>query len=144
MKNILITGGAGFIGSHTCLAFLEQGFNIYVADSFVNSSKNVFEKLKNILNISFNFDEDKIKVFEGDIRNYKFLENIFFEASSNNEKIDGVVHLAGLKSVSQSILNPTMYWDVNVHGSINLLKVMQANNCKTILFSSSATVYGNS
>ena len=68
MKNILITGGAGFIGSHTCLAFLEQGFNIYVADSFVNSSKNVFEKLKNILNASVNFDEDKIKVYEGDIR----------------------------------------------------------------------------
>ena len=144
MKNILITGGAGFIGSHTCLAFLEQGFNIYVADSFINSSKNVFEKLKNILNSSFNFDEGKIKVFEGDIRNYKFLENIFFEASSNNEKIDGVVHLAGLKSAFQSTLNPTLYWDVNVHGFINLLKVMQANNCKTILFSSSATVYGNS
>ena len=144
MKNILITGGGGFIGSHTCLIFLEHGFNLYIADSFVNSSKEVFQNIKNILNISCKYVENKINIFEGDIRNFKFLLNIFHEASKKNQAIDGVIHLAGVKSVFESTLNPTLYWDVNVNGSINLLKAMQANKCKTILFSSSATVYGNS
>lgn len=144
MKNILITGGAGFIGSHTCLNFLEKGLNIYVADSFKNSSKKVFEKLKKILDISGCYDQNKINIFEGDIRDNKFLENIFLEASKKNESIDGVIHFAGLKAVAESTFNPIKYWDVNVNGSINLLKVMKKNDCKTILFSSSATVYGNS
>ena len=144
MKNILITGGAGFFGSHTCLNFLEKGFNIYIADSFINSSKKVFARLKEILDITGYYDQNKINIFVGDIRDNNFLENIFLEASKKNEAIDGVIHFAGLKAVAESTFNPIMYWDVNVNGSINLLKVMQKNNCKTILFSSSATVYGNS
>ena len=81
MKNILITGGAGFIGSHTCLIFLEKGFNIYIADSFINSSKEVFARLKKIIDIYGCHDQNKINIFEGDIRDNKFLENIFSEAS---------------------------------------------------------------
>lgn len=144
MKNILITGGAGFIGSHICLELLEKDFNIYVADSFINSSVKVFEKLKLIINDSSDYFVNKINVFEGDIRDKKFLKNIFFEAIKKNEKIDCVIHLAGLKSVRESVENPLLYWDVNVNGSLNLFKVMEENNCKTLLFSSSATVYGNS
>ena len=144
MKNILITGGAGFIGSHTCLNFLEKGFNIYIADSFINSSKKVFERLKKIIDVYGCYDQNKINIFEGDIRDYKFLDNIFLEALKKNEAIDGVIHFAGLKAVAESTFNPLKYWDVNVNGSINLFKVMKKNNCKTILFSSSATVYGNS
>lgn len=144
MKNILITGGAGFIGSHICLELLEKDFNIYVADSFINSSVKVFEKLKLIINDSSDYSLNKINVFEGDIRDKKFLNNIFFEAIKKNEKIDCVIHLAGLKSVRESVENPLLYWDVNVNGSLNLFKVMEENNCKTLLFSSSATVYGNS
>ena len=144
MKNILITGGAGFIGSHICLELLEKDFNIYVADSFINSSVKVFEKLKLIINNSSDYSVNKINVFEGDIRDEEFLKNIFLEASKNNEKIDCVIHLAGLKSVRESVENPLLYWDVNVNGSLNLFKVMEENNCKTLLFSSSATVYGNS
>ena len=144
MKNILITGGAGFVGSHICLELLKKDFNIYVADSFINSSVEVFEKLKLILNDASDYSGNKINVFEGDIRDKKFLNTIFFEASRKNEKIDCVIHLAGLKSVRESVENPLLYWDVNVNGSLNLLKVMANNNCKTILFSSSATVYGNS
>ena len=144
LKNILITGGAGFIGSHTCLKFLEGGFNIYIADSFINSSKKVFERIKKITDIYGFHDQKNINIFEGDIRDNKFLENIFLEASKKNEAIDGVIHFAGLKAVAESTFKPIKYWDVNVNGSINLLKVMQKNNCKTILFSSSATVYGTS
>ena len=144
LKNILITGGAGFIGSHTCLKFLEGGFNIYIADSFINSSKKVFERIKKITDIYGFYDQKKINIFEGDIRDNKFLENIFLQASKKNEAIDGVIHFAGLKAVAESTFKPIKYWDVNVNGSINLLKVMQKNNCKTILFSSSATVYDNS
>ena len=144
MKNILITGGAGFIGSHICLDLLKKDFNIYVADSFMNSSVRVFERLKIILNNSGKHYRNKINVYEGDIRDKKFLQNIFLQASQKNEEIDCVIHLAGLKSVRESVVNPLLYWDVNVNGSLNLFKVMEESNCKTLLFSSSATVYGNS
>tara|TARA_B100000989_G_scaffold297111_1_gene281957 strand:- start:6826 stop:7884 length:1059 start_codon:yes stop_codon:yes gene_type:complete len=144
MKNILITGGMGFIGSHTCLDFLEEGFNITIIDSLKNSSKNVLKGLKEILELSNNYDQNKISFHEGDIRNTAFLQEVFFEAKKKNNPIDGVIHFAGLKAVKESILDPILYWDVNVNGSINLFKIMEENNCKTILFSSSATVYGDS
>ena len=143
MKNILITGGAGFIGSHTCLVFLEKGYNLYVLDSFVNSTKSVFEGIKKILKLSKKLDKKKLNIFEGDIRDKKFLQNIFKEASKKDQKIDGVLHFAGLKAVGESTEIPLKYWDVNVNGTINLLQVMDENDCKTILFSSSATVYGD-
>ncbi len=144
MKNILITGGTGFIGSHTCLNFLEEGFNITIIDSLKNSSTNVLKSIKEILELSNNYDENKINFYKGDIRNSAFLKDVFLEAKNKNNPIDGVIHFAGLKSVSESTLNPILYWDVNVNGSLNLFKIMEENNCKTILFSSSATVYGDS
>ena len=144
MKNILITGGTGFIGSHTCLNFLEEDFNITIIDSLKNSSRNVLKGIKKILELSNNYDENKIKFYEGDIRNTAFLREVFLQAKNKGNPIDGVIHFAGLKAVGESVLNPILYWDVNVNGSINLFKIMEENNCKTILFSSSATVYGNS
>lgn len=144
MKNILITGGTGFIGSHTCLNFLEEGFNITIIDSLKNSSKGVLKGIKEILELSNKYDEKKINFYKGDIRDKAFLKDVFLEAKNNNKPIDGVIHFAGLKAVKESTLNPILYWDVNVNGSINLLKTMEENNCRTILFSSSATVYGNS
>ena len=87
MKNILITGGMGFIGSHTCLDFLEEGFNITIIDSLKNSSKIVLKGLKKILELSNNYDENKINFHEGDIRNAAFLQEVFLEAKKKNEQI---------------------------------------------------------
>ena len=94
MKNILITGGTGFIGSHTCLNFLEEGFNVTIIDSLKNSSKAVLKGVKEILQLSNNYNENKINFFEGDIRNTAFLKKVFLEAKKENNPIDGVIHLA--------------------------------------------------
>lgn len=144
MKNILITGGAGFIGSHICLTLLEADYNIYIVDNFSNSSKKVFDSIKKIIKRKANFDINRLNIFDGDIRDEDFLNRVFEEASKNGKSIDGVIHCAGLKAVRESIDDPLSYWDTNVCGSINLLKVMNKNQCRTILFSSSATVYGKS
>jgi len=141
MKKILITGGAGFIGSHTCLLLLQNGFQIYVVDSFINSSPKSLNKVLLILN-NFGIDVDsKLHVFKADLKNEKKIEAIFHEAYANNKSFEAVIHFAGLKSVSESISEPLKYWENNVTGTINLLKVMEKYNCKTIVFSSSATVY---
>ncbi len=143
MNNILITGGAGFIGSHICLNLLEDEYNVFIADSFINSSRKVFDGIRGIINNKNNkFNSNRLNIFEGDIRDENFLSNIFEEASKKGMSLDGVIHCAGLKSVRESFYNPLGYWDNNVKGSINLFKVMDNNNCRTILFSSSATVYG--
>ncbi len=144
MKNILITGGTGFIGSHTCMSLLEDGYDITIIDSLINSSKKVLKGLRDIFELSKNFDENKIHFYEGDIRNTSFLQDVFLDSKNKKIPIDCVIHFAGLKAVRESILNPLLYWDVNVNGSINLLNIMQENDCRTILFSSSATVYGDS
>ena len=144
MKNILITGGTGFIGSHTCISLLEDGYDITIIDSLINSSKKVLKGLKDILELSKKYDESKIHFYEGDIRNTFFLQDVFLDSKNKKKPIDCVIHFAGLKAVRESTLNPCLYWDVNVKGSINLLNIMQENDCRTILFSSSATVYGGS
>jgi len=144
MKNILITGGTGFIGSHICLTLLEDNYNVYIVDNFSNSSRKVFDSLKQIMINEGNFNENSLNIFEGDIRDEEFLNEVFVNARKNDQSINSVIHCAGLKSVKESISNPLSYWDTNVCGSINLLKVMDKNQCRKILFSSSATVYGKS
>ena len=144
MKNILITGGAGFIGSHICVSLLEANYNIFIADTFLNSSRRVFDSIRKISINKNKPNNNEIYIFEGDIRDEGFLRNIFEKAANNQMAINGVIHCAGLKAVRESISNPLIYWDTNVKGSINLFKVMNENKCRTILFSSSATVYGNS
>lgn len=139
---ILVTGGAGFIGSHTCVLLLEKGYKLIIVDSFINSPKQVIERIKKLASLKSNFSYEDIEVKVCDIRDFQSLNQIFLEASSTGNPIDSVLHFAGLKSVSESLKNPILYWDVNVGGSINLLKVMNKNNCRTIIFSSSATIYG--
>ena len=139
MQTILVTGASGYIGSHTCLLLLNLGFEVYALDSYVNSYEY---SLKSIINIS-NVKKDKLHIFKGDIRDKKLLRNVFAQAKGNGNSIGSVIHFAGLKSVSASINKPIEYWDNNVNGSINLFNVMIENNCFTIVFSSSATVYGN-
>ncbi len=139
---ILVTGGAGYIGSHVCLQLLYFGFDVYIIDSLINSSN---QNLKNILSIYKKNKElinNNLYFFKGDIRDQVFLESIFKEVYSLNNYFHAVIHLAGLKSVRESILKPKRYWDVNLNGSINLVNVMKKFNCYSIVFSSSATVYG--
>jgi len=130
-KKILVTGGAGYIGSHTCLLLLEAGFEVVVVDNLSNSS---LESLRRVEKLTGQF----IRFYKVDITQQEALEKVFAD-----HNFDAVVHFAGLKAVGESSQIPLRYYEQNVYGSIVLLKVMQANDCKRIVFSSSATVYGD-
>ena len=143
MSNILVTGGAGFIGSHTCLSLLQKGNNIFVIDSFVNSSSESLKRIKDILKLNKNSLNGSLNFQQGDIRDLECVRNIFRRAKNYDLRINSVLHFAGLKAVGESVSDPLKYWDCNVIGTINLLKVMEEFNCFNIVFSSSATIYGN-
>ena len=128
---ILITGGAGYIGSHTAILLIEAGYDIVIFDNFSNSS---IEGIKRVEKIT----KRQINVVEGDIRSKEDLNKVF-----ENYKIDAVIHFAGLKAVGESVENPLMYYNNNIYGTIVLCDVMSRHNCKSIVFSSSATVYGD-
>ncbi len=137
---ILLTGGAGFIGSHIALLLLQKGYDVLIIDSFVNSSVNVIKAIKSFLNSkSFNY---QLETINGDIRDKQMLDTIFSKSIKEGKPIDAVIHLAGLKSVAESVSDPLLYWDVNVSGTHNLLSTMRDNECYSIVFSSSATIYG--
>ena len=144
MKRILITGGLGFIGSHTTIRLLEEGYECLILDSLVNSSLKSLERLKFLINKINPKYLNNINFKKGDIRDINFLREIFFDSLKSKKSFDGVIHFAGLKSVKESNINPLNYWDVNVLGSINLIKVMEEFNCRNLIFSSSATIYGGS
>ena len=141
MKRILITGGAGYIGSHTCVELLENNFKIIVLDSLVNSSSTVIKKIKFLLKSKINNIEERMKFIKGDIRDQRLVKNIFKDAYIEGNSIEAVIHFAGLKSVEDSLNYPLKYWDTNLKGTINLLEIMQEYNCQNIIFSSSATIY---
>ena len=130
--SILVTGGTGYIGSHTCVELINAGYDVVIIDNFCNSTADVADKIKKITGKS-------IKIYNGDIRNRELLEKIFGE-----NQIETVIHFAGLKSVSESCEKPLLYFDNNVNGTINLCHVMQKFAVKNLIFSSSATVYGAS
>ena len=142
MKHILVTGGTGFIGSHTSVKLLEEGFLITIIDSFKNSSSKCLHRIKEIIRKKNKKLVDCISLEKGDIKDILFLKHIFLKAKKNKIPFDAVIHFAGLKSVEESFKNPLIYWENNVFGSINLFKVMDDFDCNTIVFSSSATVYG--
>ena len=129
--SILVTGGAGYIGSHTAVELLDAGENIIILDNFSNSSPEVLDKIKQITKKDFKF-------YKVDLLDENALDKVFEE---NN--IDEVIHFAGLKAVGESVEKPIEYYNNNITGTLNLLKVMKKYNCKKIVFSSSATVYGN-
>lgn len=128
--NILVTGGTGYIGSHTCVELLNSGYNVIVIDNFSNSKKDVVDKIKTITNKDYKF-------YEGDCCDKNILNKIFSE-----NKIDAVIHFAGYKAVGESVREPLKYYRNNLDSTITLLEVMKENNCKKFVFSSSATVYG--
>ena len=141
MCKILVTGGAGFIGSHTSLLLLEKGYELVIIDSLVNSSYSSIKKIGNIKSkVNTPFSE-RIRFYNADLRDHFSIKNVFDIEFKNNTKIDAVIHFAGLKAVGESTLDPLRYWDFNVLSTVNLLKVMVQFECKTIIFSSSATIY---
>jgi UDP-glucose 4-epimerase len=127
---VLVTGGAGYIGSHTCVELLEAGHEVCVIDNLCNGHEVALERVRGITNC-------KLQFVNADIRDAHALDNIF-----NIFKPEAVIHFAGLKAVGESVANPLKYYAVNVGGSISLLSAMSKAGCKNIVFSSSATVYG--
>ncbi|EEE40961.1 UDP-glucose 4-epimerase GalE [Prochlorococcus marinus] len=144
MGSILVTGGAGFIGSHTCLSLIEKGYEVIILDSLINSKNEVINRIKKICKANNDLLEKNLKFFKCDLREINKVEKIFSEAINGGNPIKGVIHFAGLKSVGESIKNPILYWDVNLISSINLVRVMDKFDCRNIVFSSSATLYGQS
>ena len=142
MRNILVTGGLGFIGSHTCINLLENN-NLFIIDSLANSSTKVLKNLYLMKSRLKNQNKSVLKFFSGDIRDKFLLNKIFTYANSCNLSIDLVIHFAGLKSVADSEKYPNYYWNVNFKGTKTLIEVMEIHNCFSIVFSSSATIYGN-
>ena len=141
MKNILVTGGTGFIGSHTCVCLLENDYFVTVIDSLINSKKNVINNIKKINPVEPDIFDKRFNFFRGDIRDEKLLNEIFQFYKINNNPISAVIHFAGLKSVKESMQNPIKYSEFNVGGSKSLFNVMKRHKCKNIVFSSSAMVY---
>lgn len=142
MQNILITGGTGYLGSHTALSLLLRGYKVIVLDSNINSSYLVIRRIKEILQKTNRNYIKNLTFIKGDLREYFFLHDLFSRSIENGNYINSVIHFCGLKSVAESKSYPLDYWDVNVGGTINLLKNMDKFNCKNLIFSSSATIYG--
>lgn len=128
---ILVTGGAGYIGSHTCVELLKSGYEVVVVDNYYNSVPAVLDRVEQITG-------KNLKRYDCDIRDRDGLEKVFSE-----NKIDAVIHFAGLKAVGESTKLPLLYYENNISGSVVLFEVMEKFDCKKIVFSSSATVYGN-
>ena len=127
---LLVTGGAGYIGSHMCVELLQAGYRVVVVDNLSNASRDSLDAVQRITQQPLHF-------VEGDIRDADLLGEIFTQHA-----ISGVLHFAGLKAVGESVEQPLLYYDNNVRGTLSLLEAMQAVDCKTLVFSSSATVYG--
>ena len=130
MKNILVTGGAGFIGSHTCVELMQAGYDVVVVDNLSNSKYEALRRAQQITGRSLTF-------FEVDL-----LDREGLQAAFQSAPIDGVIHFAGLKAVAESVSEPLKYYRNNVSGTLSLLEVMLANQIKSLVFSSSCTVYG--
>ena len=131
MSTVLVTGGAGFIGSHTSVELLNAGYDIIILDNFVNSKPESLKRIKELTGKDFKF-------YQADVRDDEAMTKVFAE-----NKIDAVIHFAGLKSVPQSVKEPLNYYDNNIAGTVCLCRVMDKAGCKKLVFSSSATVYGS-
>lgn len=128
---ILVTGGAGYIGSHTCVELLNEGHEVVVVDNLYNASEKALERVQEITGRSLTF-------YKADIRDKQAMNDIF-----DREAIDAVIHFAGLKAVGESVVKPIEYYENNITGTLNLCDAMRNHGVKNIIFSSSATVYGD-
>ena len=127
--NILVTGGAGYIGSHTCVELLNAGYGVVVVDNLCNSNPKSLERVEALTG-------KKVKFYEGDVRDEALMRKIFQE-----NELSAVIHFAGLKAVGESVAQPWRYYDNNLNSTLVLTKVMGEAGVKRIIFSSSATVY---
>ncbi len=130
MQTILVTGGSGYIGSHTCVTLLNAGYDVVILDNLCNSKATVVNRIETIAG-------KKVTFIQGDVRDKACLQALF-----KQHQVHAVIHFAGLKAVGESVANPLKYYDNNVMGSLSLLEVMAEHAVKTFVFSSSATVYG--
>ena len=130
---VLVTGGAGFIGSHTCVELLDAGYQVVILDDLSNSSPIAVERIRQIAGVG----EDRCAFVEGSILDRDLLERVFTEWD-----VDAIIHFAGFKAVGESVDKPLEYYWNNVAGTLVLCDVARAHGCKNIVFSSSATVYG--
>ena len=128
--SVLVTGGAGYIGSHTCVALLEAGYEVVVVDNMSNSSEKAIERVEQITGKT-------IKLYEGDVLDRDFLEKVF-----KTEAIEFCIHFAGLKAPAESVAKPMEYYYSNLNGLMTLTEVMKEHDCRNLIFSSSAAVYG--
>lgn len=128
---ILVTGGAGYIGSHTCVELLNEGYDVVVVDNLYNSNKKAIDRVEEITG-------KKVRFYEGDITNKADMDKVLDE-----NKIDCVIHFAGLKAVGESVEKPLEYYENNIGGTLTLCKSLREHDVKNIIFSSSATVYGD-
>ena len=128
---VLVTGGTGYIGSHTVVELLDAGYDVVVIDNLSNSKADVIDKIEEITG-------KRVPFYKGDVQDRDLLKSIF-----KKEHIDGVIHFAGLKAVGESVQKPILYYSNNLNSTLVLLDVMGEFNCKKIVFSSSATVYGD-
>ncbi len=140
MDTVLVTGGCGYIGSHTCISLLENNSKVLIIDSLVNSYKETFIKIKEIVNKK-GIDSNKISFIKGDLRNKEWLDKIFVEHLRAKTPIKSVVHFAGLKSIESSINYPLEYWETNISITLSLLSIMKKYQCFNLIFSSSASIY---
>ena len=134
-KNILVTGGAGFIGSHTCVELLEAGYNVVIADDLSNANEVAIDRIKKIEGLDG--ESARIKFYQKDVCNKKAMSDIF-----DDNEIDAVIHFAAFKAVGESCEKPLEYYQNNLGGAITVLQVAKNHDCKNFIFSSSATVYG--
>ena len=130
-QKVLVTGGAGYIGTHTCVELLNKGYEVVVIDNYSNSCAESIKRVEQITGKA-------VSLYEGDVRDKQLLNKIF-----TDNKIDWVIHFAGLKAVGESCEMPIEYYDNNIGGTLALVEVMREHGCKKIVFSSSATVYGD-
>ena len=135
---VLVTGGLGFIGSHTCIELINSGYKVIIIDNLVNSKLGVFQKINKITKT------DETKMFVIDLLDFNKTEKIFQFASQNKYNIECVIHFAGLKAVSESIHKPLEYYENNIVSTLNLLKLCKKYKVNKFIFSSSATIYGTS
>ncbi len=143
METILVTGGCGYIGSHTCVSLLENNYNVLIIDSLVNSSKNTLDKIKKTASLKGIKIKNNIQFIKGDLRDKLWLDNIFGKYLNSDKPIKSVIHFAGFKSICESIKSPIEYWDTNVSSTIALILIMKKYKCFSIIFSSSASVYAS-
>lgn len=130
-QTVLVTGGVGYIGSHTVLELLNAGYDVIVVDNLCNSNLRCLRRVEELAGRATTF-------YNVDIRDKEALGAIF-----SSHKVDAVIHFAGLKAVGESVAKPLLYYQVNVMGTLNLIEVMKDHGCYNIVFSSSATVYGD-